>query len=211
MSARCLLSTPQLHASSTPSFMDAGVAASAGATTAALQPPAIAHECRIGDGSLDVSEVFKRTPYIADLKPEGRFVAKDLFDGGASTADEVIAAQWFHAWRLHDRYRVCHGRKSELRGLESGPGHCPCGRSSVDHDRWGRRVAPEPRTRGGGRFSGATRGLSVGHLGPEPWQPRAMAFGSGYVCKYAQQVGPARHRAATHPGRAAEKACHADL
>jgi dihydroxyacid dehydratase/phosphogluconate dehydratase len=28
----------------------------------------------------DVAEVFKRTPYIADLKPAGRFVAKDLFD-----------------------------------------------------------------------------------------------------------------------------------
>jgi dihydroxy-acid dehydratase len=30
----------------------------------------------------DVAEVFKRTPYIADLKPGGRYVAKDLFEAG---------------------------------------------------------------------------------------------------------------------------------
>jgi dihydroxyacid dehydratase/phosphogluconate dehydratase len=34
------------------------------------------------DDLFDVAEVFKRTPYIADLKPGGRFVAKDLFEAG---------------------------------------------------------------------------------------------------------------------------------
>jgi dihydroxy-acid dehydratase len=101
-----------------------------------------------------------------------------------------------------------------------------------------------------GRFSGATRGFCVGHVGPEAavggpigllqdgdivsidaergtldvrlsdaelekrraaWQPRGSGFGSGYLWKYAQQVGPARHGAVTHPGGSAEKMCYADI
>ncbi len=58
------------------------VAASGGSTNAALHLPAIAHECGIEFDLFDVAEVFKRTPYIADLKPGGRYVAKDLFDAG---------------------------------------------------------------------------------------------------------------------------------
>src|SRR5580704_14265784 len=58
------------------------VAASGGSTNAALHLPAIAHECGIVFDLFDVAEVFKRTPYIADLKPSGRFVAKDLFEAG---------------------------------------------------------------------------------------------------------------------------------
>ena len=48
----------------------------------ALHLPAIAHECGIEFDLHDVAEVFKRTPYIADLKPGGRYVAKDLFEIG---------------------------------------------------------------------------------------------------------------------------------
>ena len=58
------------------------VAASGGSTNAALHLPAIAHECGIKFTLFDVAEVFKRTPYIADLKPGGRYVAKDLFEAG---------------------------------------------------------------------------------------------------------------------------------
>jgi dihydroxy-acid dehydratase len=100
-----------------------------------------------------------------------------------------------------------------------------------------------------GRFSGATRGFCVGHVGPEAaiggpiallrdgdiveldaeagtlnarlsdeefarrkrdWKPRDPAFTSGYLWKYAQQVGPALNGAVTHPGGAAETACYAD-
>ena len=100
-----------------------------------------------------------------------------------------------------------------------------------------------------GRFSGATRGFCVGHIGPEAaiggpiglvrdgdiitldgekgtldvkltaaefearrkeWQPRGEEFASGYLWKYAQQVGSARYGAITHPGAAVEKACYAD-
>ena len=58
------------------------VAASGGSTNAALHLPAIAHECGIPYTLFDVAEVFKRTPYIADLKPGGRYVAKDMFEVG---------------------------------------------------------------------------------------------------------------------------------
>ena len=58
------------------------VSASGGSTNAALHLPAIAHECGIKFDLFDVAEVFKRTPYIADLKPGGRYVAKDMFEVG---------------------------------------------------------------------------------------------------------------------------------
>jgi len=58
------------------------VAASGGSTNAALHLPAIAHECGIAFDLFDVAEIFRRTPYIADLKPGGKYVAKDLFEAG---------------------------------------------------------------------------------------------------------------------------------
>jgi dihydroxy-acid dehydratase len=58
------------------------VAASGGSTNAALHLPAIAHEAGIKFDLFDVAEIFKRTPYIADLKPGGRYVAKDMFEAG---------------------------------------------------------------------------------------------------------------------------------
>jgi len=58
------------------------VAASGGSTNGGLHLPAIAHECGIEFDLFDVAEIFKRTPYIADLKPGGRYVAKDLFEAG---------------------------------------------------------------------------------------------------------------------------------
>jgi len=101
-----------------------------------------------------------------------------------------------------------------------------------------------------GRFSGATRGFCIGHVGPEAavggpiafvrdgdiieidadagtldvrvsdeelasrkaqWKPPEGAFASGYLWKYAQQVGPAISGAVTHPGGLAEKRCYADI
>jgi dihydroxy-acid dehydratase len=58
------------------------VAASGGSTNAGLHLPAIAHECGIDFDLFEVAEIFKRTPYIADLKPGGRYVAKDMFEAG---------------------------------------------------------------------------------------------------------------------------------
>jgi dihydroxy-acid dehydratase len=101
-----------------------------------------------------------------------------------------------------------------------------------------------------GRFSGATRGLCIGHVGPEAaeggpigliregdiiaidaekgtidvelpadelkrrradWKPKAPAFGSGALWRYAQNVGPARLGAVTHPGGVRELRCYADI
>jgi len=58
------------------------VAASGGSTNAALHLPAIAHECGIEFDLFDVAEIFHKTPYIADLKPGGKYVAKDMFEAG---------------------------------------------------------------------------------------------------------------------------------
>ncbi|MGE3228626.1 MAG: dihydroxy-acid dehydratase [Hyphomicrobium sp.] len=58
------------------------VAATGGSTNAALHLPAMANECGIDFDLFAVAEIFKRTPYIADLKPGGKYVAKDVFDIG---------------------------------------------------------------------------------------------------------------------------------
>lgn len=58
------------------------VAATGGSTNAGLHLPAMAHECGIEFDLMDVAAIFKRTPYIADLKPGGKYVAKDVYDIG---------------------------------------------------------------------------------------------------------------------------------
>ena len=58
------------------------VSATGGSTNAALHLPAIAHECGIKFDLFDVAKIFERTPYIADLKPGGKYVAKDMFEAG---------------------------------------------------------------------------------------------------------------------------------
>jgi len=58
------------------------VAATGGSTNAGLHLPAIASEAGIDFDLAAVGKIFARTPYIADLKPGGRYVAKDLFDVG---------------------------------------------------------------------------------------------------------------------------------
>ena len=58
------------------------VAATGGSTNAALHLPAMAHEVGIDFNLFDVAEIFKKTPYIANLRPGGKYVAKDLFDVG---------------------------------------------------------------------------------------------------------------------------------
>lgn len=58
------------------------VAATGGSTNAALHLPAIANECGIDFDIFAVGEIFKKTPYIADMKPGGKYVAKDLYEAG---------------------------------------------------------------------------------------------------------------------------------
>ena len=58
------------------------VAAPGGSTNGALHLPAMASEAGIEFDLFDVAEIFKSTPYIADLKPGGKYVAKDMYEAG---------------------------------------------------------------------------------------------------------------------------------
>jgi dihydroxy-acid dehydratase len=303
------------------------VAATGGSTNAALHLPAIAHECGIEFDLFDVAEVFKKTPYVADLKPGGRYVAKDMFEAGGvpllmktlldhgflhgecltvtgrSIAENLKHVKWNpdqDVIRPADKPLLATGGVVGLKGnlapdgaivkiagmktvKFSGPARCFDGEEAcfdaVKYRKYkdgevlviryeGPRGGPGMREmlsttaalygQGAGekvalitdgRFSGATRGFCVGHVGPEAavggpiglirdgdiieidavkgtldvklsadelakrksqWKARESEFGSGYLWKYAQQVGPAVKGAVTHPGGAAEKECYAD-
>jgi len=58
------------------------VAATGGSTNAALHLPAMANEAGIEFDLFDVAEIFRKTPYLASLKPGGQFVAKDMWEAG---------------------------------------------------------------------------------------------------------------------------------
>src|SRR5947208_13032166 len=58
------------------------VAATGGSTNAALHIPAIANEAGIGFTLDDVGAVFARTPLIADLRPGGTYLARDVHETG---------------------------------------------------------------------------------------------------------------------------------
>ena len=66
------------------SFINAAVvvAATGGSTNGALHLPAMANEVGIDFDLFDVADIFKSTPYIADLKPGGNYVAKDMHEAG---------------------------------------------------------------------------------------------------------------------------------
>jgi dihydroxy-acid dehydratase len=306
------------------------VAASGGSTNAALHLPAIAHECGIEFDLFEVAEIFKRTPYIADLKPGGRYVAKDLFEvGGIPLLMKTLLDHGFlHgdcltvtgrtiaenlakvAW--NDKQDVVRPANTPITptggvvGLKgnlapdgaivkvagmarehlvfSGPARCfdteeacfeavrtrsykegevlviryegPRGGPGMREmlattaALYGQGMGDKVALITDGRFSGATRGFCVGHVGPEAavggpiallrdgdiiemdaikgvlavklseselerrkkdWKPRQSEFGSGAIWKYAQQVGPARHGAVTHPGAQGEARCYADI
>ena len=304
------------------------VAASGGSTNAALHLPAIAHECGIAFDLFDVAEIFKRTPYIADLKPGGRYVAKDLFEAGGvpllmktlldhgylhgscltvtgrTIADNLEAVKWnalqdvvrpanqpmsptggvvglrgnlapegaivkvaglsaltfVGPARVFDGEEACfeavknrNYREGEVlviryEGPRGGPGMREM--LATTAALYGQGTSGKLALLTDGRFSGATRGFCVGHVGPEAalggpiallrdgdiieldatagslhvrltdhelatrkadWKPRTSEFTSGYLWKYAQQVGSALKGAVTHPGGAAEAMCYADI
>jgi len=58
------------------------VAATGGSTNAGLHLPALANEVGIKFDLMDVAKIFKKTPYLADLKPGGKYVAKDMWLAG---------------------------------------------------------------------------------------------------------------------------------
>jgi dihydroxy-acid dehydratase len=58
------------------------IGATGGSTNGALHLPAMAHEAGIHFTMQDVADIMRRTPYIADLKPGGRYVALDVHNIG---------------------------------------------------------------------------------------------------------------------------------
>ena len=62
------------------------VAATGGSTNAGLHLPAIAHEAGIEFDLVAVAEAFRSTPYLVDMKPGGKYVAKDLYEAGGVPA-----------------------------------------------------------------------------------------------------------------------------
>ena len=89
------------------------VAATGGSTNAALHLPAMANEAGIKFDLFDVAEIFKKTPYLASLKPGGKYVAKDMWEaGGVPMLMRTLLDARPAAWRLHDRDRQDRRGKS---------------------------------------------------------------------------------------------------
>ena len=74
------------------------VGATGGSTNAALHLPAMAHEAGIRFTMQDVADIMRRTPYIADLKPGGKYVALDVYKIGGIP---VIMKSLLDAGLLH--------------------------------------------------------------------------------------------------------------
>ncbi len=77
----------------------ASVCASGGSTNAVLHLIAIARELSIPLDMHDFDEISERTPFICDLSPGGKYVAKDYQDAGGS---RVLAARLKQRGTLHD-------------------------------------------------------------------------------------------------------------
>ena len=99
----------------------AAVAATGGSTNAALHIPAIAHEAGIRFTVDDFARVAKRTPLIADMKPGGRFLAKDLHAVGGVYA--VLKALLTHG-ALHGDTLTLSGKtlEEDLQGRPEADG-----------------------------------------------------------------------------------------
>jgi dihydroxy-acid dehydratase len=97
------------------------VAATGGSTNAPLHIPAIAHEAGIRFTLDDVSQVLARTPLIADLKPGGRFLAKDVYYAGGAP---VILKALLDGGYLHGDCITYTGRTlaEELNGTQAPDG-----------------------------------------------------------------------------------------
>ena len=83
------------------------VGATGGSTNAALHLPALAHEAGIRFTLDDVTDIMRRTPYIADLKPGGKYVAFDVHRVGGIP---VIIKSLLDAGLLHGDCLTVTGR-----------------------------------------------------------------------------------------------------
>ncbi len=96
----------------------AAVAATGGSTNAALHLPAIAHEAGIRFTLDDFARVARRTPLIADMKPGGRFLARDLHAAGGVY---TVLKELLERGALHGDCLALSGRTLEIE-LQNHPG-----------------------------------------------------------------------------------------
>ena len=83
------------------------VACTGGSTNAGLHLPAIAHEAGIVFTLDDVCEIFRDTPYFVDLKPGGKYVAKDMYEAGGVP---VVMNELRKAGLIHEDCMTATGR-----------------------------------------------------------------------------------------------------
>jgi len=83
------------------------VACTGGSTNAALHLPAIAHEAGIDFDLFDVTDIMRDTPYFCDLRPGGRYVAKDLYEVGGVP---VVLKELQKIGLLHEDCMTVSGR-----------------------------------------------------------------------------------------------------
>ena len=145
------------------------VACTGGSTNAGLHLPAMAHEAGIDFFLDDVCEIFRDTPYFVDLKPGGRYVAKDLYEAGGVP---VVMKELRKAGLLHEDCLTATGRSigDEL--------------DRIDREADGRVIFPveTPISRTGGVV-----GLK-GNLAPEG----AIVKVAGMELQHQVFTGPAR-------------------
>ena len=103
------------------------VAAAGGSTNGGLHIPAIANEAGIDFDLHDFGEICKRTPYIGDLKPGGRYVMKDLHDVGGVP---VLMKALLDGGYLHGDCMTVTGKTvaQNLRNVIVRQGRMWCGR-----------------------------------------------------------------------------------
>ena len=83
------------------------VACTGGSTNAALHLPAIAHEAGIDFDLFDVCDIMRDTPYFVDLRPGGKYVAKDLYEVGGVP---IVMKELMKAGLMHEDCMTASGR-----------------------------------------------------------------------------------------------------
>jgi dihydroxy-acid dehydratase len=83
------------------------VAATGGSTNAGLHLPAIANEAGIDFDLMEVASIMRRTPYIADLMPGGKYTAFDLYGAGGVA---VVMKELLDAGILHGECITATGK-----------------------------------------------------------------------------------------------------